>query len=469
MSKIHFARALVLAAIASAGCSDGTSKPRCEGEECGESNEPISDGDDGAQSKLDASRDGGVRRDAATASDAGNKNANLPCDVQPLVTKYCGECHGEKPKFGAPMALATANDFAAAGTSKVAARVGESDPRKAMPPASSKQPSAAEKEALLAWLAQGAPASNDKCAPVTEVDAGRPRSDSGTPPPVDEQLECYKMLAHSGNGTGKFSVGAARDAYFNMTFKAPWTGTVYGIRINPIIDNDQVIHHWLLFQDDVPGVPNAIQSSVGAHPAGQLLHGWAPGGDPMDFRNSGDDVGLELPGGGQTYTMEYHYNSSDFFAEDASGVELCVTKRKPANIAGISWLGSDQLLIPTTKWSGTCAPLGQQPIHILAVVPHMHKQGVHMKGTITRKDGKKEVLHDEPFDFEYQRLYEKDVWLQPGESILTECTFAQPMSFGTSTDAEMCYLFTVAYPKGALASPDLWGGFAHGGSSCLGM
>ncbi|MET0284945.1 MAG: hypothetical protein ABW352_10755 [Polyangiales bacterium] len=478
MSKLNIPSALVLVGLASgfamAGCSDGASKPPCEGEDCEEVDSPVTEGD-GDKPKADAGgkRDagGGTKRDATTPPPAADKG-NLPCDVAPVVTKYCGECHASSPKFSAPMALVTAEDFAKADPDAIAARVGESDPRKAMPPTTSAKPSATEKAALMAWLGEGAPAGTEKCnvTPQPTADAGTNRPDSGeVPPPVDEELECYKMVAHSGNGTGKYRVGAARDAYFNMTFKAPWTGVAYGIQINPIIDNDKVIHHWLLFQDDVPGRNNAIASSVGAHPAGQLLHGWAPGGSPLDFRKSGVDVGLELPGDNSTYTMEYHYNSSDPGAMDSSGAEICVTKRKPANIAGVSWLGTDNLLIPANKWSGTCAPLSDKPIHILAVVPHMHKQGTHMKSVITRKDGTKEVLHDEPFDFEYQRLYEKDVWLQPGESIATDCTFAQPMTFGTSTEAEMCYNFTVAYPKGALASPGLWGSFAHGGSNCLGQ
>jgi hypothetical protein len=61
------------------------------------------------------------------------------------------------------------------------------------------------------------------------------------------------------------------------------------------------------------------------------------------------------------------------------------------------------------------------------------------------------------------------VLLNAGDTITTTCTFAQPMTVGESTTAEMCYLFTLAYPKGALADRGGWGGIAHGGSSCLGM
>jgi hypothetical protein len=57
----------------------------------------------------------------------------------------------------------------------------------------------------------------------------------------------------------------------------------------------------------------------------------------------------------------------------------------------------------------------------------------------------------------------------PGESIVTDCSYAKPMSFGEATSDEMCYLFTMAYPKGALTDSGSWGKSAHGGSACLGQ
>ena len=57
----------------------------------------------------------------------------------------------------------------------------------------------------------------------------------------------------------------------------------------------------------------------------------------------------------------------------------------------------------------------------------------------------------------------------PGETITTTCSFSEPKCAGQATTQEMCYLFTTAYPKGALSGIDLWGTFAHGGSSCLGL
>jgi cytochrome c5 len=470
------------------GCGDEV-KPKCsDGDSCSGGSQD-SDTDDTDPPKGAGARDGGsgssksdasVKKDAAAPKDAGsaNKGADLPCDVEQIVTKNCGTCHGEETAFGAPVSLTNPADFAATATDSkaqtmaelVKTRINATDVTKRMPPSPGKL-SAAELKTLNDWLDDGAQggarcSSTDKPSdagvqgdPVL-VDAGDPHD--------DPNLTCYKMLANSGDGKSPFAVGAVRDAYYNVVFAAPWKGTAYARVISPVIDNMKAIHHWLLFQDDVPGLPGAPVKGSGAHPAGQLIMGWAPGGPATDFRPFPDDLGFEMPGN-TTYTVEFHYNSSDPFAKDASGAEICVSTTKPKNLVGLSWLGNDNLLIPSTTWTGTCAPTSQQQIHIVGVNPHMHLQGRHVKAIINRKDGKKETLQDSDFDFNYQVSYNKNVVLNPGDTITTTCTFAQPMTFGESTNAEMCYLFTLAYPYGALADLGGWGAIAHGGSSCLGM
>jgi hypothetical protein len=302
-----------------------------------------------------------------------------------------------------------------------------------------------------------------------------PSADSSTQgdAAVSDELTCYQFLARGNDLKSPFAVGVASDKYYDVRFAAPWEGTVYAKVIRPIINNSKVIHHWLLYQDGSTGAPTGAVAGSGVHANAQILAGWAPGAEPTDLTKQNVDVGIELPA--TSYTVEFHYNSTDSSATDASGVEICVVKTKPANVAGMSWLGYDNWKVagatgnPLSTWRGTCKPTSQQPIHILSVWPHMHLQGVHMKGTINRADGSKEILHDEPFAFEYQRIYEKNVTLQPGESILTECTYKQPMLFGQKTTDEMCYLFTLAYPKGALADGKSYGSIAHGGGACLGQ
>ncbi|MET0283741.1 MAG: hypothetical protein ABW352_04705 [Polyangiales bacterium] len=451
------------------GCSDG--------EPGGDSTKPTADG--GSQGALDAGRslDGGrvtPGNGDAGARDGGGTTAalhKLPCDIDRIVSAKCGVCHGEDPS--APMALTTATDFQAITADKGAmyqtakAKINAADPRGRMPPVSNDPLTADELTTLNAWLDKGAPGSAETCDKVKPMDpSGGPYVDANDP-----NLTCYRFLAHNGDGKTPLAVGLALDVYYAYVFAAPWKETVYGMVVRSVIDNKKALHHWLLFQDNVPGIPTGAIPQIGAHPTGQLLAVWAPGGTPMDLREVAKDEGgvaLELPAS-TTYTVEFHYNSDDLEATDQSGVEVCVAKEKPKNIAAYSWLGYDNVGIPLTNWQGTCRPLNVEPIHIVSFMPHMHLQGVHMKGTINRFGALPEVVHNDDFDFNYQKSYPVDLVMNPGDSLTVDCTYALPSVFGQPTNLEMCYLFSLAYPKGALASPDIWGTIAHGSSSCLGQ
>ncbi len=412
--------------------------------------------------------------------DGSNSATGLPCDIEKIVQAKCQTCHTDGGLFGAPMDLLSHEDFAGSSASDPGRTMRDAIKERLhlrgtgqMPPVAQPELTTEELAAFDAWLDLGAPASTTGCGGGNGGPGDGDGSDTGSPSgcadgecEIDRTgLDCYTLTAHApGDLKAKYKVGRAVDKYYNFHFKAPWTGTVYGMVLRPIIDNKKVIHHWLLFQQDGGrGVEHgAIDGSSGTHPDGDLVHGWAPGGGMLDFRTAEDDVGFEFKEG-DGFILEYHYNSTDDAALDASGVEICVQKQKPKNIAGVSWLGSDA--IAGARVQGTCSPSHKEPIHILAVSPHMHLKGQHLKAVINRSGGSKEILHDAPFEFENQTWYERRTTLMPGESITTRCDYKEAASFGTATSAEMCYLFTVAYPKGALSNGDR---SIHGGGSCLG-
>jgi hypothetical protein len=228
-----------------------------------------------------------------------------------------------------------------------------------------------------------------------------------------------------------------------------------------VIDNDQVLHHWILFEEP-SAADNTANEILGAHPGGQMLHGWAPGGSDLYFT---PDVGIRMDGD-TSYLLEVHYNSNDPAATDASGLEICVTSAPPENEAIISWLGTDA--IRGTSATGTCAPRSSEPIHIIAGTPHMHLKGTHMKVVVNRAGGGSEVVHDEPFSFENQRGYPANIVINEGDSISTTCSYNAPATFGKGTNEEMCYWFALSYPAGALADGGFIGTLTHGANSCLG-
>ena len=429
-----------------------------------------------------------------TGGSAGPAEAasGVPCDVAKIVSQHCSLCHAATPRFSAPMPLITAADFRAAAKSNASKKVHElvlerinaSDTSRLMPPVTSSKLSDADKQTFGAWLKAGAMSAANSC-PVTEKSTDGPAAGSGgtgaggsgAPPSTrsggatiepqeynDPDMKCYKFLTHArGNFDAPYVQGAG-EQYVNFTYKAPWTGTAYMRAIKIAVGKAPALHHWLLFKD-ATAKPDGQVSEVGllgVHTDGaELLYGWAPGATPLYFD---PDVGMKLPSN-VSYTLEAHMNNSGLSAqEDHNGVEVCVTSKVPTHIADITWVGTDS--IAGTSAVGTCTPGNRsQPIHIIAAQPHMHKQGRHMKTVVNHKGGMPEVIHDNPFDFDDQRYYVKNAVLMPGDTMTTTCSYNGPATFGPSTNQEMCYFFSVAWPAGALNNSS--GALLHGDNTCL--
>jgi hypothetical protein len=89
-----------------------------------------------------------------------------------------------------------------------------------------------------------------------------------------------------------------------------------------------------------------------------------------------------------------------------------------------------------------------------------------MKVVVTRANGQQEVIHDEPFDFNYQRMYLEDTVLEPGDSMQTTCSYSEPSFFGKGTNDEMCYFFSIHWPVNSLSTLGIATGI-HGINSCI--
>jgi hypothetical protein len=306
--------------------------------------------------------------------------------------------------------------------------------------------------------------------------------------PGDADIEsCYELRAHGQPMPGDkthYTVPIG-ETYTSFIFKVPWTTPVQGLRFRHRPDNVAVVHHWLLYVEHANSADGDVEPCPLAGPTGflcgqastrALITGWAPG--RQDFRLPAG-VGLELPAPGSLLALELHYNNSTsgMTAQDQSGAEICVTSKFRTNTAGVTWLGTQSINIPAHMQgtaSGTCKPLrmgigAADPIHILYSWPHMHKLGRHLKSVVQRAAGGQDILYDGDFSFEFQVSYDSPLLLQPGDSLTTTCSYENStdgsVSFGQSTDKEMCFNFTYAWPAHALDNP----GAELGGASntCL--
>jgi hypothetical protein len=335
-----------------------------------------------------------------------------------------------------------------------------------MPPTSQDPLTESELATLTAWLAQEAPEAN--CAPPSEfpeVDAGTQEELPPTVPGIvydpiepDDCEQLIELRAHDPNDPSQgFPVSTTQvNSYECFVFEVPYDGKMHGLQVEPIIDDARVLHHWLVYEQ-AGASENGYYNCTGQHPAAQLLAGWAPGRGATVMPR---DVGLKLPQkGSAAFVIEVHYNNAARHqnVRDRSGARVCATSKLKTNEAAVHWLGTEAIfLLPGAGQAvGTCT--APQKSVVLNSWPHMHALGSHMKGELTRKDGTKSVLFDNPFSFDDQRSYDTPVILEPGDKIRTTCSYENDsniplVGFGTDSEAEMCYNFVLAYPAGSLAS-----------------
>ena len=484
MTRAYWLSALLLLAA----CGESGSDPvdQSEQEQRGDDDDDEGDDDsvkkpDDKGGKPDASKpskvDAGTsstKTDGSTPSkpsdDTDTKTAKgLPCDVQAIVDTKCTECHQGSGKFGAPMGLEDWDDFQAKNDDGRAYYEGAlkritGEEKPLMPPAPHSL-SAEEKSAFSKWLMAKAPKSADTC------ESSGP---SEQPTEISEDdIECDVEMDFKAGFDKPFTVPTTPDYYHCFYFKPEFPAGTVGKGFLPRIDNDKVIHHWLLFvKDDASKKPGTSEQCTGVNPGATLIAGWAPGGEPT---TAPADVGIQLPQGPNTvYQLELHYNNTvGPSATDASGVKLCATTKKQKELAAIHYLGSENILVlPNSMGTAqsTCTP--KQAVTLLSVNPHMHKTGHHAKMVIKRKSGAEEIYHDAPFSFESQVNYVKMAKLEVGDKITSSCTFKNDTSmiktFQEGTNDEMCYLFTLAYPIGAMdTGSDLLGVGLPGPNRCM--
>ena len=413
----------------------------------------------------------------------------LPCAVDGVLKSSCQSCHAASPIGGAPMPLVTYADLMKPAVTQPTRKVYElvkdriHDTKRPMPPIGSLMPT--DMAAIDAWVGGGAvsaPATESAaCAPaMPTTSATGPSAMDGShgkivPGPGET---CYDFKVHGGTtaeDTTRFDITDG-EFYEQFYYKIPWGPNMVATAYATIADNAAVLHHWLLFstneaQPEGAHMTAPLPTLIGTDPV--LLAGWAVGGPNLV---APQDVGFELPDPGmRTINVQWHfYNSTGKPQTDASSVQICtVPKATRKNIGNITWLGTEDLYgnkwfggqgMPahkTTSFTTTCQPgrkgMGaNDSIHIMGFEPHMHRIGKHMQTSVKKADGTMMSIFDKPFNFGNETHYYVDYELKAGEQLITSCTFDNDndfnVTFGESTDTEMCYQFTFAYPAHALTN-----------------
>ena len=435
----------------------------CEEDDDGADGADDDDDDDEGDAGGDDDDDSDAGDDDDDDDDDGADLGGIPCDVREALAAECGECHGAMPAFGAPMPLAVLDDFHVPTPTDVTRPVHEmalermDDPGALMPPGGADDPETAG--VIRDWLAAGAP-----------EDLTADCNDDGSPPDepdntgVDD-LPCEPdvvFAAHSADG-GKYKIPeqGADDMYTCFAFQSPFTPSTQATAWAPIIDDDRVVHHWILYKTTEQYQHGSIfPCDVSLQLSANFVAGWAPGGENSVLP---EQAGLELGGPGTNYVLQVYYNNSAQYpdAEDNSGVAFCTTDTPRPNTAGILTFGTIGINIPpgatNHEVTGTCGSFKTSSwpqVHILSSSPHMHELG---RGFHSEVRGGTTITDVPVFDFNQQLSYPADpeIIINPGDTIDTTCIFDNPtgqtVGFGEGTGDEMCFNFVLAYPIDQIA------------------
>ena len=159
------------------------------------------------------------------------------------------------------------------------------------------------------------------------------------------------------------------------------------------------------------------------------------------------------------FVVQLHYVNLEGASNltDSSGFDLCTTSTLRPNDADVMAFGTTNVAIPAhSSRTETCnvqVPSWGASTHLFAAFPHMHELGTSIGTTALPANGGAPVdlgtlAH---WTFGAQGWLPISDFLQPGDVVKTVCAWNNPtdqeVTFGENTSNEMCYSFTMYYPK----------------------
>ncbi len=374
-------------------------------------------------------------------------SSGLPCDVDAVLAANCRSCHASPPQFGAPMPLTSHAALHAALPSDGSKKVYEgvvlriANDARPMPPSPNERLSPADRATLEAWAAAGAPSSSETC--TTRPEPKPQPTVSCTPDLKLRPSSKWTMPKDSG------------DQYVCYGFDLQPNAPTHVVGFEPRIDNTKIVHHVVLFEapSSVSSTPEPCNS--GGSLQWRMISGWAPGGKGMELPK---DVGFPVSPSGTHYVLQIHYSNPQKLEgeTDESGYDLC-TEAPRAHEADVVAFGTQDFSIPATDQPFTrdCAitvPSQLAGKKLIAAMPHMHKLGTAMTTTLERSGSPDTDLGTvSAWSFDNQPWVSIDAETQTGDVIRTKCTWkndtGSPVGFGEKTAEEMCYSFTLYYPR----------------------
>lgn len=402
-------------------------------DDAGEDQDATTPGDDaGGESELDTGSDAD-EPSCVPGESAWEQNA------QPIVEQYCGDCHGETPQFGAPYPLVDYHELMVGpeGQRPVDAIV-EQLLSGDMPPAATPQLPHAELDTLVGWASCG----EEHPDYTQELEASAPVWEAPEDPPAG--LEYFDVTADG------FDVAPDLiDEYRCFSMEVPIESPQLMRRIEPIIDDGRVLHHFVMAVDRSQSVDIGDFECPMFPPGDDHVYAWGPGQTALEF----DDGGIALDPGDRL-VLQIHYNNGAGLedVQDSSGLRIYHEEPEGSTEYAMAEQTILSIHIPANSIAdATTSCTVQQEVELVGTWPHMHEIGSEFEQTVTRADGTVEpIVTLTGWHFEAQLLYHTPMTLHEGDELNLTCLWDNPhdhnVNFGTGTDDEMCFSFMYVTP-----------------------
>ena len=185
-----------------------------------------------------------------------------------------------------------------------------------------------------------------------------------------------------------------------------------------------------------------------------MMYASGVGTDPFSFPTN---VGLKIPASTQIHLNLHLYNAGD---DPMSGESAIWVKAQPTPtpmLAEMVFAGKIAFSVGTGERVITGGCTAGTNFKLFALWPHMHKLATHSKFEVSHPNGNNvpptvTTLWDAAYDFNDQKYYPQtpEFQMQQGDSIKVTCTYnnttGHSVSFGDSSDNEMCFTGMYRYP-----------------------
>ncbi len=239
--------------------------------------------------------------------------------------------------------------------------------------------------------------------------------------------------------TEEFTVEPGEETYLCYAASVPEDLVIDGFSV----EGAAFLHHLLLSRATAEEPEGLSECDVLFRYTWQPFFGAGAGDSELRFP---DGTGHRIDAGQQLVLQMHLLNSTEAPLTGSAEIVLHRSTAAEPETIGTKTFGTFELSLPpaqTSQVEATCTI--EEPIELLAVLPHMHQLGTALTFEVgDSEDSMAMVYERDPYDFDEQYVDPFELTLQPGELTRLRCSYFNPhdeeVGFGESSLDEMCFM-----------------------------